>query len=168
MNAAMLARRPLTRTRGLRRAGQTTVVLALLAATAAAAQQPIPPVIKYGKWAVIAASAGLTVLAARAHHRADDNFDLLRQYCFADTSRCDTATDGHYLDSRSEAYYQETLRYDRRSRNWLLAGEGALLGAAAMFVWELTRPKGPPENIPFNPKVSTVGGETRVGLEVRF
>jgi hypothetical protein len=37
-----------------------------------------------------------------------------------------------------------------------------------LFVWEFARPKGPPENIPFEPKVSIGVQRTEIGLAVRF
>ncbi len=143
-------------------------MLVVILVTPAAGQKPSPPLVKYGKWAAVVASAGFTALAARAHSHAEDNFNLLRGYCFVDSAHCATGTDGRYLDPQSERWYQESVRYDHRSRNWLFAGEGALLGAAVGFVWELTRPKGPPGNIPFEPKVTSVKGETRVGVQVAF
>jgi hypothetical protein len=49
-----------------------------------------------------------------------------------------------------------------------LGGEGALAGAAVLFVWELTRPKERPDNIPFEPEVRSLRGGTGVGLRVGF
>ena len=44
------------------------------------------------------------------------------------------------------------------------AGRGAVL-----FIWELTRPKGRPRNIPFEPEVEAIrGGSTGVGLRMKF
>ncbi|HXE57268.1 MAG TPA: hypothetical protein VNK43_04650 [Gemmatimonadales bacterium] len=144
--------------------------LATLASSAAplAAQRRVSPLVTYGKWVVLGAAAGMNVLAARAHDRADDAYDELRRRCVPDPDLCDLAPNGRYLDPGSEALYQRSLRYDRQARAWLIAGETALLGAAVMFVWELTRPKGPPENIPFEPEVSSRDGRTRLGLRVAF
>ena len=151
----------------------------LLAATlgapggALAGQNPsatrIPPVVKYGKWALLAGSAGLNLLALHNHHLADDTFAQLTDICSAaEHSRCLTGPDGAYLDPGAEAIYQSALGADRRARAWLIAGEAVLLGSAAMFVWELSRPKGREPNIPFTPRVGVLGHRTTVGLSIAF
>jgi hypothetical protein len=75
---------------------------------------------------------------------------------------------GGYVDPVNEALYQETLRLDRRSRTFLVTGEAAFLGAAALFIWEFARPKAPPDNLPFEPEVSVRNGVTRLGLRVAW
>jgi hypothetical protein len=37
-----------------------------------------------------------------------------------------------------------------------------------LFVWELTRPKSRPGNIPFEPEVQRLRGATGLGLRVAF
>jgi hypothetical protein len=107
--------------------------------------------------------------AVRAHNRAEDNFDALEQRCLAVQARCDLGPEGHYLDPEIEDFYQRSLHYDRVARGWLVGGETALAGAAAMFVWELTKPKGRPKNIPFEPEVRSLrGGGSGVGLRLEF
>jgi hypothetical protein len=54
------------------------------------------------------------------------------------------------------------------ARGWLIGGETALAGAAALFIWELTRPKGRPRNIPFEPEVRSMRGATGLGLRLAF
>ena len=142
-----------------------TVGLALLLVTGNAQAQG--PMVKYGKWLVLAGSAGMNYLAIRAHNRADDAFGALRSRCQVH-ARCDVGPDGSYLDPVTEDLYQSSLRYDRIARGWLIGGETALAGAAALFVWELTRPKGRPENIPFEPEVRSLRGGTGLGLRVAF
>jgi hypothetical protein len=143
--------------------------LALLAAAPTpAVAQGAGPVVKYGKWALLAGSVGMNYLAARAHDRAEDAFEALEEWCEADRFRCDLDPGGRYFDPTSEALYQESLRQDRRARGWLFGGEGALLGAAALFVWELTRSSTRPDNIPFEPEVTTHRGTTRLGLRLPF
>jgi hypothetical protein len=158
--------------------GRVIILVALLGALAAArgglaaqtaAATRIPPVVKYGKWALLAGSAGLNLLALHNHHLADDTFAQLADICTtADHSRCLTGAGGAYLDPGAEAIYQSAVSADRRARNWLIAGETALLGSAAMFVWELSRPKGRERNIPFTPRVSVLGNRTMVGLTIPF
>ena len=161
--------------RGLNRVVMLVVLLGALAAVRgglaaqASAATRIPPIVKYGKWALLAGSAGLNLLALHNHHLADDTFAQLSEICTgADHSRCLTGAGGAYLDPGAEAIYQSAISADRRARNWLIAGETALLGSAAMFVWELSRPKGRDPNIPFTPRVSVLGNRTMIGLTIPF
>ena len=142
--------------------------IAILGSATTAPAQHVSPLIKYGKWAVLGASLAMNIEAARTHNQADDAFHRLELYCLDNRFRCDTSPSGNYLDPVAEGYYQESLRHDRQSRRWLVGGETALLGAVTMFVWELTRPKGPPKNIPFSPEVKSVNGRTRLGVRVAF
>lgn len=146
------------------------LVAGLASPAAATAQEraPSPPVVKWGKWALLAGSLGMNLMAADAHSQANDVFEEIEARCAMDVTLCSEGDDGAYLDAGTEALYQETLRYDRRARGWLIGGQGALVGAAALFIWEFTRPKGLPENIPFEPEVNVGVRETRVGVNVRF
>jgi hypothetical protein len=110
----------------------------------------------------------MNYLALRAHNRAEDVFDQLEAQCAGAHSRCSVGPDGSYLDPEIEDLYQQTLRHDRIARGWLFGGEGALAGAAVLFVWELTRPKRRPDNIPFEPEVRSMRGGTGLGLRVTF
>ncbi len=127
-----------------------------------------PVLVKYGKWAVLAAAVGMGLKAASAHDDADRAFARLDDYCAGDRTRCDQGPGGRYLDPVSEGYYQAALSGDRRARGWLLGGEVSLLGAAGLFVWELTRPKTPPRNIPFEPSFRVIGPRTEMGLILHF
>ncbi len=140
-------------------------VAAGLCAAGSLDAQSSPAPIKYGKWLLLGGSLGLNIGAAGAHEDADRAFDMLRSRCTLDPSLC-TIVEGAYLDPDSEALYQESLRHDRRSRRLLIGGEAALLGAAALFVWEFARPRGRPENIPFEPTVSYRNGVTRLGMQI--
>ncbi len=151
--------------------------LCLLAAAPLQAQQLVadsvfrphsPALVKYGKWALLLGAAGMGLKAAWAHNDAEDAFDRLREYCDPDQTRCDRSADGDYLDKQAESLYQTSLSYDRHSRGWLLGGEVSFLGAIGLFVWELSRPKGPPRNIPFEPTVSVDGPKTNLGLRLSF
>jgi hypothetical protein len=126
------------------------------------------PLFKYGKFVLAAGALGLNYLAAKDHNRADDNFHALERRCLADPHLCDLNTSGRYYDSQSEAFYQESLRYDRRARRLLFGGEAALLGSAAIFVWELTRHIPKPDNIPFEPELRALREATGVGLRMQF
>jgi hypothetical protein len=151
------------------------LLLPLLGALPAAAQLPgdslllrRSPLVTYGKWAVLAAAVGMGLKAAAAHRDADRAFDRLERWCLEDQTRCDQSANGSYLDPVAEGYYQTSLTRDRHARGWLLGGEAALLGAAGLFVWELTRPRSPPRNIPFEPTFTVLGARTQVGLAIPF
>jgi hypothetical protein len=146
------------------------VLMCSLAAAPAGAQgnSSPGPLVKYGKWLVAAGAVGMNYLAARAHNRAEDQFKALETRCFADHTLCDLDGSGRYLDGTSEDLFQQSVRYDRQARRWLFGGETALLGAAAMFVWELTRHTPKPDNIPFEPEVRSLRQATGVGVRIGF
>ncbi len=132
------------------------------------AQSRVSPLVKYGKWVLAAGAVGMNYLALRSHNRAEDAFDQLESHCLATRSRCDLGPGGEYLDPEIEALYQRSLRYDRIARGWLIGGEATLAGAAVLFIWELTRPKARPENIPFEPELRVLPGAAGVGFRMRF
>ena len=140
------------------------LLLLLLAGGTAQAQGPV---VKYGKWLLVAGSIGMNYFAVRAHNRAEDAFDALEARCLANHARCNLGPQG-YTDPEIEGLYQSSIRQDRVARGWLIGGETALAGAAALFIWELTRPKGRPRNIPFEPEVRSMRGATGVGLRMAF
>jgi hypothetical protein len=144
------------------------VVLLAVMLTGRAEAQGLRPVVKYGKWVLAAGAVAMNVLAAKAHERGDDVFHELENRCQDNHFFCDLDSSGHYVNAESEAIYQESLRYDRRARRWLIGGETALLGAAAMLVWELTGKTHRPDNIPFEPEVKSLRQATGVGLRIEF
>ena len=123
---------------------------------------------KYGKWLLVAGSIGMNYLALRAHNRADDAFHELESRCLPNHDLCATSPLGAYVNPEIEGLYQTSLHNDRIARSWLIGGESALAGAAVLFIWELTRPKGRPANIPFEPEVRSMRGGTGLGLRVAF
>lgn len=146
-----------------------TALLVLLLAAGRAEAQGLSPAVKYGKWVLLAGSIGLNYLAVRAHNSADDAFDALEAQCTAVQERCAIGPAGTYSDPAIEDLYQTSLRYDRRARLWLVGGETALIGSAALFIWELARPKSRPDNIPFEPEVRSLrAGGTGLGLRLGF
>lgn len=143
------------------------LLAALLAGSAPAAHaQSSPTLIKYGKWLLAAGAVGMNLLADRAHDQADAAFDQIEDACLDDSIRCIVNVEGQYADPAIEALYQTTLHEDRAARRWLILGETALVGAAAMFVWELTRKNHEPDNIPFEPEVRSLKQATGVGIRV--
>ena len=144
-------------------------VLALLLLLPPAAQaQGTGPLVKYGKWVLAAGAVGMNLLAASAHNDADAAFDHIEEACFADRVRCLVNVEGRYADAEIESLYQTSLHEDRVARRWLILGETALVGAAAMFVWELTRKSHEPENIPFEPEVRSLRNATGVGVRIAW
>ena len=127
-----------------------------------------PPLIKYGKWATRAASVTMNLLAVRAHDRAEQAFRVITQACVEDTARCATLPNGSYVDPLLEQKYQESLDHDRSARRWLIGGQTLLVGSAVAFIWELTRSKSRPGNIPFEPQVEERNGRTEIGLRFSF
>jgi hypothetical protein len=127
-----------------------------------------PFAVKYGKWALVAAAIGMGVKAASDHNAADRAFDRLTGYCDNRPNGCAQAPGGQYTDPVAERYYQSSLSKDRHARGWLLGGEVTMLGAVGLFVWELSRPKSLPRNIPFEPEIRWTGRETRLGVKVGF
>jgi hypothetical protein len=145
-----------------------SVLLALLMMTTRAEAQGLSPLVKYGKWVLAAGAVGMNYQALLAHNRADDSFNALETRCLEVQQRCAQGPSGEYLDPTSEALYQNTLEHDHTARNWLIGGEAALAGAAALFVWDLSSPKGRPKNIPFEPEIRSIRGGTGFGLRVAF
>jgi hypothetical protein len=143
-----------------------------LAGRSLQAQQPVvphsPALIKYGKWATLAGSIAMNLLAAQAHNKADEAFQVINLACVQSTANCATLSDGRYADPLLEQKFQESLHHDRSARRWLIGGETALVGTAVMFIWELTRSKTRPGNIPFEPQVGERNGRTEVGLTFSF
>ena len=155
----------------IRPAALAVLVLLSLQVTSIEAQDRSgsPPLINYGKWALAAGALGMNYLAARAHERAEDRFELVEMRCRDNRNLCAVTGAGPYADAETELLYQESLRYDRQARRWLIGGETALVGAAAMFVWELTRRTPKPDNIPFEPEITTLpNGTTRLGVRLSF
>jgi hypothetical protein len=144
------------------------VIALLVTAVPTARAQGTSPLIKYGKWVLAAGAVGMNYLADRAHDRADEQFDMLRSRCFADRDLCALDGSGRYADTGTEQLYQASLRYDGHARRWLFAGETALVGAAALFVYELTRHAPKPDNIPFEPEVRSLRQATGVGVRIGF
>jgi hypothetical protein len=131
--------------------------------------QGTSPLIKYGKWGLLVVTVGFNLASSEANERANQSYDVLSARCFRDPQLCTVDDSGSYNDPISEELYQRTVRLDTSSRRFLIAGQAALLGAAAMFIYEFTRPPGTPDdNIPFAPLVQDMGDGVGVGVEVHF
>jgi hypothetical protein len=145
------------------------LLLLLLGLVRPIAAQETSPWIKYGKWGLLVVTVGFNLAASEANERANESFDTLTGRCLSDPRLCTVDDSGIYNDPTSEELYQSTLQLDTSSRRFLIAGQVALLGAAAMFIYEFTRPPGTPDdNIPFAPLVQDMGNAVGVGIEVNF
>ena len=145
-----------------------------------AAQQATPEptggwtrsVAHYGKWVTAAAAIGLTALAVREHDQSAVAWDRLLLICRTDNADCAVGPDGRYLNNVAEGYYQRSLFYDARARRRLIAGQVALVAAAALFITDLARGPGGPPNIPFDPNKLVVAagphGGAMVGVKLDF
>ena len=140
-------------------------ILALVPSAPVAAQEA-PWTVRYGKFVALAL-AGFGVWHAQDHHeKADDAYDALDERCRQEPTTCIIGPGG-YDDHESERLYQAALREDDRARNWLIGAEVSLIGAVALFIYEITRPDGPErDDIPFeplvNPRTGQVGARFRV------
>lgn len=127
--------------------------------------------VHYGKWATAAVALGLTVLAAKEHHHANDNWQQLRALCQTDNTACQLRPDGQYANANAELLYQQTLYYDRRARRRLIVGQVSLLATAALFILDLRNQRSSPPNIPFTGlevMAEPEGSGARFGLRVPF
>lgn len=138
--------------------------LGLPAADAAAQQAPW--VVRYGKFVALAL-AGVGVWHAQDHHeRADDAYDDLEQLCRDQPASC-AVDGGSYVDPVAEDLYQTALSEDDKARRWLIGAEVSLIGAALLFVYEITRPSDPDrDDIPFEPLVEPRAGKVGVRFRV--
>lgn len=134
------------------------VVMGLVSTARAQEQPQTPPrsggwsrsIVHYGKWVTAATAVGLTILAAREHDRAQDDWRQLLDLCRSNNATCQLRSDGQYADYNAELLYQRTTYYDRRARSRLIGGQVALLASAAMFILDLRHQGGEAPNIPFH------------------
>jgi len=167
----------------VRRLGVAGLALVLgLAGTAGAQEQPQTPprggvagwsrsIVHYGKWATAATAVGLTILAAREHERAQDDWRQLLDLCRSNNAVCQLRSDGQYADYNAELLYQRTTYFDRRARSRLIGGQVALLASAAMFILDLRHQGGEAPNIPFHGlelSVAPRGDGARLELRMPF
>jgi hypothetical protein len=125
----------------------------------------------YGKWATAAAAIGFTLLAAREHQTANDNWSQLVELCSQNNAACGQRADGRYVDYAAELLYQKTLYYDHRARRRLIVGQVSLLASAALFILDLRHEPGSPPNIPFHGlqvTASPSGSGARLGIRLPF
>jgi len=147
------------------------LLLASMTASALEAQEPLKPnpLVHWGKWGTAGVSLALHLLAISVHNRSDRNLRSLTVNCFDTPANCTIGSDGTYVDSHTEAMFQNVLSDNRRARAYLIGGEVALLGTVVLFVSDLTRKKSRPPNKPFNPEIAPgPNGTTHLGFRLEF
>src|SRR5215210_2430737 len=90
----------------MKRLGLLIFGLMLFAGRAEA--QGLSPWVKYGKWLLVAGSAGMNYFALRAHNRAEDAFNAVESRCIGTQARCILGPEGNYLDPEIESFYQSS------------------------------------------------------------
>jgi hypothetical protein len=151
---------------------------AALAATAPA--QTAPPTrahwfrhgaVHYGKWLTAGAAAAFTVMAVHQHDFSHRDWEHLLTICRSADNACARGSDGTYLRSDAEFFYQRSIYYDRRANRRMLGAQGSLLVTAALFIIDLTGRNEEPDNIPFSPlkvSVEPTTGAARLGFTLSF
>jgi hypothetical protein len=130
-------------------------------------ERAVSPVVHYGKWGAALLFVGFTALGALEHAQANDAFDHLQDFCRTGAS-CAIGADGRYVNPVAESRYLQVVSSDRAARTWLVSGQIALGGAAALFVVELLRERGT-RNIPFQGlTVTPARTGTRIGWTLHF
>lgn len=120
--------------------------------------------VHWGKWLVAGAAVAFTAMGAHEHDNSNREFDRLLDICRADHADCAVGPSGTYSNAAAERLYQASIRYDRRARTRLLAGQASLLVAAGLFIADLRHDEGAPENKPFAPFEAAVDGRTGAAL----
>jgi hypothetical protein len=119
----------------------------LIAQTPARQGRPGWTPLRIAKWALLATAAGFGAYAIAHSNRADDAYSELKRLCIRDPSGC-RLDNGHYGNSEAEALYRDANEHDRRAQVGIFGGQIALLGSAALFIYDLRNGRGP-ANIPY-------------------
>lgn len=157
---------------------RTAGILALLILATAApvrAQAPRPtwrePAVHYGKWLTAGATVAFTFMAAREHRSSRREWDALLAICRSSQDACALGSDGRYLRSDAELFYQSSRVFDRRANHRILGAQASLLVTAALFILDLHPGREGPDNIPFAPLRVTVeptADGAAVGMRIAF
>ena len=109
---------------------------------------PAARVVRWGKWVLLGTAVAFGSYALAEHRRAEHAYEALRVRCRGDATLCDRVN-GRYTDVTSEQFHQRATAGDRRARVGIIGGQIALLGSAALFVYDLRNGRGP-ANIPYH------------------
>jgi hypothetical protein len=158
-----------------------TVLWALLLAAAAggasAQTDTVPPrvesagftdgLVRYGRWVTAAGAIAFTFLAMEEHGDAERHWNRLNVICRANNAACVIGPGGGYADPTAEAEYQATVKFDRRARARVIAGQVALAVTVGLFIIDVGRRGGGPENIPIAPlEVGFTADGATVGIRL--
>jgi hypothetical protein len=125
--------------------------------------------IRVTKWALLGSAVGFAAYALAHSTRADDDYSGLRELCDREPERC-RLTNGRYEDPRAESLYQGATREDRRAQVGIFGGQIALLGSAALFIYDLRNGRGP-ANIPYpssSRALTPLAPALGIGMRVAF
>ncbi len=125
---------------------------------------------RYGKWASLAAAAGLITAAAVFDSDAQDAQQALTSFCEPDPTLCQIVGSGgdeRYSSTEAEALFQESARLQTKSRSFLIGGQLAIVSAGTMFLIDLLYRDGRPKNIPFT-SLEFYSAPHQLGLSLRF
>jgi hypothetical protein len=125
--------------------------------------------VHYGKWALAAGAIGFTILGQREHNRSQRLWTQLLDICRKNNQDCALDDSGRYVNDQAELLYEESIYYDHRARHRLVAGQLSLLGAAALFIADLSSRGEKPNNIPLHGlAVAPSRDGVRVGMRIAF
>lgn len=129
------------------------------------------PLIRVGKWAALAASAGLLVYGISTNDEADDRYSALEHICIDTPTRCERVPgSGALTDADLEREYQDIVSLDDRARLSLAAGQIGVLASVALFILDLPR-RATGKDIPYTPPRFRAGpgedGALRLEYRVR-
>lgn len=124
----------------------------------------------YAKWPGLAATGtmfALGVIASRDAARLGDQYRAIRDERVGRVAPCGEGLPcpGPNL-APEQAAQIEWEAAQGRARNWILAGEAALIGTGVMFLIDLIHRDDGPPNVPFTP-FTVYAAPGRVGLSLR-
>jgi len=128
--------------------------------------------VRVAKWVLLGVAGGFAAYALSHSTRAENAYTELRHVCDREPDRC-RLEGGRYTDQGTEQLYRNATREDRRAQVGIFGGQVALLGSAALFIYDLRNGRGP-VNIPYPSPSRAPGPATPaapglgVGLRLSF
>jgi hypothetical protein len=125
--------------------------------------------VRIAKWALLGVAGGFAGYALAHSTRAEDAYADLRGLCNREPDRCQL-DGGRYPDPEAERLYRTATRDDRQAQVGIFGGQVALLGSAALFIYDLRNGRGP-VNIPYPSSAYTAARRSPgyvVGLRLSF
>jgi hypothetical protein len=147
----------------------TLATLPLSAQTPVRQGRPGWTPVRVAKWSLLALAGGLAGYALAHSTRAENSYSDLRRLCEREPDRC-RLEGGRYADAAAERFYESATDEDRRAQVGIFGGQVALLGSAALFIYDLRNGRGP-DNIPYPASAQAATPGPRgfgVGLRLSF